>query len=298
MLELPRYGSTDPIYLADWLEMYAVSAGDGNSSRGDIEGALRVAALSDVDDQEEIEQAVLSVFTELDERARILGTTYPFSLDFHGGVLACTPALEEKPAYWFCLDLSYSAQNESTDTDQGPRLFERLACSAAKGYLGGDAIGFGHPRKELPGRFAEAVDVLCSHLGEGNCFIDRDPEATKDDKLDLAAWKDFPDVRQSKLMMFGQCATGYGWEEKLTELQPEGFWRKWMQEAPVSPFPVRSFFIPHRLPSSGRWVRNAIDAGILFDRFRIAHFASLSGDDLADHLDWLKSRRAAMQAES
>jgi hypothetical protein len=89
------------------------------------------------------------------------------------------------------------------------------------------------------------------------------------------AWRGFHDNRESKLVIFGQCATGQDWPEKVSELQPEAFWDHWMLVSQVSPL-ERSFFIPHRVRDEGEgetWRYYARYAGILFDRCRVAYWA-------------------------
>ena len=285
MLELPD-SPTDTLRLADWLEIYALLSPDGNSSRGDLESALRVAALYEIDDDEDIELKCLEVFDELEQRLKASGEAYPFDLDY--SVLQVKSSWEDFPAYIFCLCLSYFGWTARKNEAINPRkLFEKLSCLAAKRFLQGNAVDFGPPREKLPTPFPEAITVICRLIGEGEGYKDQPSLNRKDDKLDLIAWKEFADKLPSKMLMFGQCASGWNWEDKLTELQPEAFCGNWMQEVPVSPL-IRSFFVPHRLERL-KWKWATRQAGIFFDRCRIAFWAHQEKADYDSHITWVKN---------
>ena len=288
MLELPTNDPTNSIKLADWLELYAMISGDSDSSRGDLEGALRVASFTEISDNEAIERKILEVFYELEERASSAGIGYPFQLD--GGLLRLKSSWKDYPVYSFCLSLSYFGL---TKTQNGPSLFEKISCYAAKKYLNGNAIGFGFPRTELPPGFSEAINELCNLIGEGRGFFEQPMLDKKDDKLDLVAWVDFIDKLPSKLIMFGQCAAGNNWEEKLAELQPDAFWNQWMREGPVSPL-VRSFFIPHRIERD-KWNFTGRNAGIVFDRCRIAYWAHQIDQDFSQYTKWVSDLLSSIE---
>jgi hypothetical protein len=74
------------------------------------------------------------------------------------------------------------------------------------------------------------------------------------------------------VILFGQCAAGANWVDKLTELDPEVFWDQWMNQGKVSS-PLRTIFIPHRVFSQAEWEMRARSARLLFDRCRIVAFA-------------------------
>jgi hypothetical protein len=98
--------------------------------------------------------------------------------------------------------------------------------------------------------------------------------AMKDAGLDIVAWKPFPDHRCSKLIAFGQCATGQNWREKQDELQPPDWCRKWLRKTPQI-LPAKMFFVPHTI-GDAEWTALGYSAGIVFDRLRVAHFAEKS----------------------
>jgi hypothetical protein len=154
-------------------------------------------------------------------------------------------------------------------------LFERLCTLAAHNYFGGEennaeAIRFGAPRKTPFAKFSQAIDNLCGQLGEGmGCKDPALASDTGDRGLDIVAWKHFPDRKPGKLVAFGQCSSGSGdWTKKLNELDGTKFSKKWLQEQLLVP-PIRFFFVPRRI-SNDHWRLVGIDAGIVFDRCRIA----------------------------
>ena len=291
MFELPR--DTEGVTtLADWLELLALKSGDRNSSAGDLVNALQIAVGS-----ERAEQLSLEVFLEIEERAQATGDAYPFCLS--GGRVSVLQAKEEQTryvAYVFCLCLSYFGWQQRSGAPINPRLlFEDLACIAARQYIQGDVVNFGTSRRCAGNAgFGEAITELCIRLGEGQGLRPIRTLQKKDDHVDLVAWRDFEDDRESKLILFGQCATGENWKSKLSELQPQAFWDHWMLEAKVSPL-GRSFFIPHRIHDEGdgeTWRYCARNAGILFDRCRVAYWAwtdnnAVLGD--ARYLQWCQS---------
>jgi hypothetical protein len=282
MLELPAVDPTNPLKLADWLEISSILSMDSDSSRGDLESALRIASFDGITDSEEIERKVLDVFDELEQREMAAAYAYPFNIE--GGILKLKSAWTNYPAYIFCLFLSYFGLSE---TRVAPKLFESVSCQAAKGYLNGNAVSFGSPRTELPSNFPSAVTKLCRLIGEGGQFLEQPSLYRKDDTLDLVAWVDFIDKLPSKVFMFGQCAAGDNWGDKLAELQPDAFWKQWMMESLVSPIPIKSFFIPHRIESN-RWNFISRKAGIVFERCRIAYWAHDGELNFARHVKWVQ----------
>ena len=87
MLE-PPCDLLDPLELADWLELLALTAADENSSQGDLERVLRRASPSELADEhgddEKVEQKTLDVFRELEQRSIAGGDAYPFDVGTPG----------------------------------------------------------------------------------------------------------------------------------------------------------------------------------------------------------------------
>lgn len=258
---------TDPICLADWLELTALTAADGSASGGDLERALRrTGAYQQVGD-EAVEEKVGETLDELKDRARATGEGYPFVLE--NVVIRTRGRWRRTSVYVFCLCLSYVGFKKEKNRKAFPeRIFEHLSCSAAANYVDGDAVRFGFPRDTMPRRFADAITRLTKLLCEGRGYRKGALRAGMDRALDVVAWKHFYDRKSGKLLLFGQCAAGADWTSKLPELQPGAFCAEFMNELPTSPI-MKAFFIPHRVePSEWSWYSR--NGGIIFDRCRIA----------------------------
>lgn len=282
MLALPL-PATDVVLLADWLELAALLSGDGDASTGDLEralmsgGVLQVGGLDGLDDAagpEAMGEKCLQVFRELEVRVAAADTAYPFDLA-DNGVLRVRTLATEFSAYTFCLCLSYSRFSHVTGATRFPRRhFEDLACIAAQNYLSGEVACFAAPRRVLPRAFYPAIDALCTQMAEGGPHRKSDRRTGQDRKLDLVAWRPFPDNQPGKVMLFGQCASGHDWEDKLGELNPDAFCKSYLLVQPISPM-VRAFFIPHRIDRQS-WEEVSRNAGIVFDRCRIAYWVHRS----------------------
>jgi len=292
---------TDPVEdLADWLEIRTFRDRDGNSSHVELLRALRMSGTEDALDEEDetdagyerwedpYEAAVESAFTEIEDRFNACGAErgmYPFELEED-----CIALAKETRAsvYTFLLLLSRYGHSAGSKNAEGAKLFEEVCAKVAEEYIGGAHISvksrvFGFPRRVLPARFEDALQKLCDELQEGTGPRDRPTSSDqKDAKLDIVAWRDFDDARPGKLIIFGQCATGRNWNQKLSDLQPSVWCDFWMQDRPAV-LPVPMFFVPHRV-SLRDWLRSSFFGGILFDRCRIARHSSLIGPPLRNEL--------------
>jgi|ERR1700730_2187088 len=273
-LPLPE-DPNDAMKLADWLELYALIAGDGNSSHGDLFTALKAASIIDPR-RVEGEALPTAVFDELRHRARAADRGYPFEIE--GSVLRAKNDWKEHESYIFCLCLSYFRWKglKKGERLRPDRVFEALSTEVAKEFVRGKARRFGWPREKsvFPNPFPKAVDELCQiAIREGFGFKAQQGVSTSGDGgLDVVAWRDHPDERPGKLIFFGACASGADWREKLRELSPRTFAENYMADSLVSPI-LSGFFVPHRIPEE-LWNRLTRDAGgMLFDRCRMAYLA-------------------------
>jgi hypothetical protein len=114
--------------------------------------------------------------------------------------------------------------------------------------------------------------------------------------LDLVAWRDWPDGLSGKIILFGACASGQDWEDKTDDLNLEDFFKLRMMDYPESPV-MPAFFVPHRVPPS-RWRETTVEAGIIFDRCRIASLAPKlpSGGAHGDGCAWIEAILAAQES--
>jgi hypothetical protein len=271
----PLPASFTIVDLADWMEMSALQAADKNSSGGDLAAAVGRSA---VIDDEKIDALISATLGELAFRVQAAGGGYPFN--FNGAVLELHPsAWRHRSTYLLCLSLTrFGFPTNKGRTVFPERMFEEVSAAAAASYLSGQGVRFGHPRKgaPFPSSFFKAVDMMCGAgiLAEGQGFSGRHRSWTGDDGLDVVAWRDHGDGRSSKMVLFGACATGGDWEEKVYELQVKQFLELWLQRALDSQF-VKAFFVPFRLADrrGDEWSTLAVRAGIPFDRCRIARWA-------------------------
>lgn len=298
MVPLP-HALKDVIRLADWLELYALSCADRNSSDGDLERVLSRSSVFEADDRERLEETVARVFSELSLRATAAGTAYPFSVE--GSVLQARRNWRTRSSYLFCLCLSYFGDRRTPAQPIYPRrMFESLCRDVASKLIQGNGVRFGSPRArtEIPTSFVRAVDELClRRIGEGQGFQKgQKVHWAKDYGLDVVAWRDAPDVLPGKLLVFGACASGNDWEGKLNDLQPQNFCAEYMQRLPVSPI-IRTFFIPHRVDQTD-WLHKSRAGGIIFDRCRISLFAPRlpATADHGDPLAWTRSMLERLSA--
>ena len=296
---LPNMGDPREVQ-ADWLEWSALTVPQAfvswTSYHGDLTKAGSDDALETPREQEEddfLEDVINEVEFELRLRREACGGrtgSYPYETT-HEGVTYSRNGNDL--TYRFLLLMSLFGKDAGPLRSHPERLFEELCSIALHEYLGGaTAVGldravFGFPRRVLPKHFPEALNELCTKLGQGSGSSGRKPEGDqKDAKLDLVAWRSFPDGRRGKLIGFGQCATGADWKEKAFELQPRKWCGLWMKD-PACIDPFSSLFIPHR-PSEDAWLKAAHYAGVLFDRCRIAWLIPNPKGELSTKIqDWV-----------
>jgi len=277
-----RASTTDK---ADYVELQTLAAADGTYSLADFTADVRRSGsfeLADEDDPdsdgtlvdpagEESEALSNEVYSECDDRLVSCGGGYPFEVE--ADYLMRKKDASRLP-YTFMLLLSLLG-NVAPDGLDATKVFEDLAAEAARSYFGGalSTVGvykFGAPRRETAAGFRDAIDGLCRELGEGNaCRPHPTLRDQQDAKLDVVAWRRFPDRRAGQLIGFGQCATGKNWKDKLTELNAVGFCKSWLRDSPAVD-PLTLFFVPFRLHRDS-WLPLVNSAGIIFDRCRLAH---------------------------
>jgi hypothetical protein len=291
--------SDDVVRHADWLEAQALASAEGRASLEDLVGEIRrggsVDALGEEDEEGDEERddrgsstsqrIAHDAFAEIQNRALFCRDRYPFAVS--QGLLTLKNEPQKKV---YTLLLLMSAKAPTAGHQGTSALFERICSDAAEQYLGGSAKGakamrFGTPRRQPIRMFRDAVDHLCTELGEGGGSPEKKRRSERDHSgdggLDVVAWKHFPDRRAGKLIAFGQCAAGEsGWDSKLDELDGIKFVKKFMRE-PLTVDPIRFFFVP-RYIERRRWRNASIDGGIVFDRGRIAALMTRRDDDLME----------------
>lgn len=277
--------SASPQRHADWLELLSLSSADRNSSIQDIQRVFSRSGTTDAVDfdgsgddddsddrgSERSQQIAEDAFAEVEARQMACQTLGGYPFDVSPQSLEATPKADDA-VYTFLLLLSHYGKDAGLPGINAEQLFDELCGFAAEAYLGGSdarSYQFGFPRRLKPAGFKDALDELCSEIGEGGGSKARPRRHTqKDARLDLAAWRPFADVRTGKLVAFGQCATGIHWKRKLTDLQPQAFCTLWMHSVPLV-IPLKTFFVPHSVDRD-YWDEATAYGGIVFDRIRIA----------------------------
>lgn len=293
MFKLPNLPSpqADPHELADFVEL--LSWRQGSASKREI-----VAYLGRIDDNDDNEgcnddddenSAFLDeVMNEVERRAMACGTGYPFDCCLEGTVLRhrANDQCKQAVVYRYLLlgtRLNMTSNRVHAGID-GTLLFEEISAEAIHDYLGDHrarSFVFG---TATAGNFPEKVDSLCRELKEGGGFKNRDFGSVEanDDKLDAVAWVPFSDGLPGQLIVFGQCKTGSNWGGLTTQLQPDAFIKRWMQD-PIVVNPVRAFCISEAANRS-KWKGICSYAGILMDRCRIVDFCDNLPSDLLDRV--------------
>lgn len=271
-----------PENLADWLELTAINAADGDASAGDLERELTRLNCRNC------ESLLGNVLTEVGRREVSSGGFYPF--ERRETSVRIREAAQNFPTYFFCLALSAMGWKLRRNAPQNPwLLFEQVSALAAGTYLGGEVLIFGTSSRvgrKAKNVFRSNVKSLADALREGEDFGRLKTFSTKDSQLDVVAWKPFADRRSSQIVLFGQCAAGGDWRTgKLTELDPDAFWDQWFLRTKVSAV-LRSVFIPHRIFDDEEWCLRATSARLLFDRCRVTAHAheKVNAGDLKERL--------------
>lgn len=293
--------------LADWLELQAVCSVEKLASLESLVRLLRRAGTTDAlvglggdRGSTESQRVGEDAFSEIGSRVSACGANGDYPFEVEQGLIRLKPKMETG-VYVFLLLLS---QTQPTAGHNGTAaLFEHICRHAAHQYLGGAnnsavAVRFGSPRRQPLARFNKAIDDLCLQIGEGGgCRQTKIMDHTGDDGLDIVAWRNFPDLREGKLIAFGQCAGGKGtWEDKLAEMDGRKFASKWFRDQ-LTIDPVRLFFLPRRVPQEA-WHNAGIDGGILFDRCRIVACSSGMGAELAGQCRKVATRLALAMTAS
>ena len=252
-----------------------------------------------VPEEEDTDEIVAAAYVEMERRLQACRDGgYPYLIDEQGHTLSVHLGVENHRhiVYRYLLlatrlNMKDNRQHAGID---GSLLLEELAADVAREYLGArtESLVFGTAAGQAD--FRGKINNLCQHMKEGNGFVNHGgaPPNEKDGKLDVVAWKHFTDGLPGKLIAFGQCKTGTGYKDTLSQLQPDSFCKKWLQSSLVLT-PVRMFFVAEAV-SRQRWRSTSIDAGLLFDRCRIVDFCDdISTDVLEKVKAWTEAAATA-----
>lgn len=257
--------------LADWLELLALTSRHRRAKRTDLLGLYELLE-DDVhgtarDDGTPLDEEILeerqyffadAVLEEIEHRSRVLGGHYPYRITATGQDWYIVPvdANFDDPTsvgqmcYVFCLFVSAirdrriaGASLVSLEKDM-PNYFQAIATDVAASLLGGSSFSFGWPRPE-GSDFMTAVDNLTKSLKMGVALSEPPLFASgkeKDAGIDVVAWRDFPDRRPGKVVLFGQVASGKNWKGKsvVGDIAPFSSWFA----QPLSQHYIPAMFIP------------------------------------------------------
>lgn len=226
----------------------------------------------DIDDENG--DALDEVMNEIDRRRTACRNRYPYKLDAKGTVLRYNALANAPQTVLYGYLLLSTRLNMTTSRTHagidGADLLEEISAEALRQYLGANraksmVFGTAAGSANFPGK----INSMCQELREGGGFrcLDPGPVHANDDKLDVVAWSAFADESPSKIIVFGQCKTGTAWSEKLCQLQPDAFTKKWIDRQFLFN-PLRAFCISEAADRS-RWGGYAAEGGLLLDRCRI-----------------------------
>lgn len=215
---------------------------------------------------------------ELERRATLLGSAYPFSIS--GSSLHYTGSITG--IYEYCLATSLAPDVNSKKFLPLSVNFELLSCEITRRYLGVDAkalrIGWpSHDLNERPVKFKAVAAIV--HKASGEWHWNPTPPNpddpshlhVKDEGVDYIVWIPMLDSRTGKLFLLGQCACGDNWDTKLNDIS-EFKLGNWLKPITSAPF-VRAFSVPRHIIGTHIFHYCSSQAGITFDRARIAMIA-------------------------
>ncbi|CAO3406632.1 hypothetical protein [Azospirillum largimobile] len=305
--------------IADWLELSALNARNKTATRAALDGFLRITTeeneerrrrnpITNEPEDGEIaevpnELRVSAALQEIQWRSEVLGGAYPFELIRGAGGVGAPWELKapENPSdpkvvvYVTCLLISayrrnlIAASNPPLFTNHKLGLiFQICACLAIGGYIDGDVVSFGWPRAEGTA-FLPALRAAWKRFDAYNIIADIPdgyPDKLKDGGIDVIAWRHFCDRRPSRLLVFGQAASGDDWQEKSVQLYAQMLVSNWFSGArpgfwiPATLMP----FIAHEdaTVEDGKTIETTIKGslmyaethhGLVFDRIRVCSSA-------------------------
>lgn len=247
MITLDIPDPSDEKCVADWIELSVAL------DREPISKAAIINKISGASGDEPSDAFISFLWDELDYRMVLYGDSPPFVVQ--GMEIVPNLQWEDSPEYIMCLILSLTG-NPSNPTPTG-KLFERISMEAAKNYLNGCAIVFGHPDPHT-------VANVCVMTHEG--FKTELPAVYNDRGVDVIAWKPFNDKRGNQIIVLMQCAGGHNWTTKTGDVVARAWTEKYMT---FGCYPVRGFSTAVIISNKEQFEEVSFEAHLLFDRTRI-----------------------------
>lgn len=249
------------------------------------------------------ESGVTATVDELDRRAGLLGSAYPFRRV--GNSLIAQPS-QSTAVYETCLAICMLPSLTKRPWNTVPSLFESLCGEVICRFLGPDTrwkrTGWPPVGSDRPRRFRALIEQLAT-LTDGEvgwkpksgCSDDPPEQNIKDGGIDLLFWHPMPDRRGGHFFFAVQCACGSEWQSKCRELQFEE-WQRWADPC-FRIVPNRGFALPRHIRNLLLFHDTLKTAGGTFDRARIAALGATAelSSGLQDRMrEFNKRARAAV----
>ncbi len=247
-----------------------------------------------------------AIAEEVDRRSSMMKQAYPFGIT-KGSSLSYRPS--RSGVYEFCLAAALNPAGEIEGMPKASAVFELIARDVLASHLGDGARGFraGAPSYDFEKRGSSARETFLAlekECGEFHwCPEAGFPEEPtfnhlRDAGLDIVVWKPWLDGRLGQLFAIGQCACGKNDVDasKGRELSPARL-RIWLRPICHAP-PLRCFFVAHHIPNALELYAISKDAGVVFDRARMALVAESSAGGLRSREGIDYHRMAQMYAKA
>lgn len=239
---------------ADYLELTAFFASDGNARASDLANAASVGpeeVPGDLHNEMEHgeEEIVASAVSCVKMRQDVLDAAYPFELDREGSTLTCV--FDEgslgHSSYILSLVLSHlravspvlgetRLHPSENDARQLREYFQYVATAALAAEVQGQAWSFGFPRIDGSG-FLPRLNEIWQELGDGHVEAQAGaPERPKDDQIDVFAARTHSDKLPGFLLAAAQVATGANAWTKSLRGQLGPFRSRWFRTQPATDF--------------------------------------------------------------
>ncbi len=305
---------------ADWLELNALAHEKQGVGLGEVRRVFRVLGREglrhqyDEEANEIRENEILDpdentqlseIASEIYRRSKSLCDLYPFEIVEDRGGVSRSFTLKVKGKiddvsciYIFCLLISAIRLGLlNTDGVEKMRLgdgkkvfsdhrfgylFQICASIALGGYLLGEVVSFGFPRRNKS-RFLAAMEEAWTRFGayEVRKTIPQGaPVKSKDAGIDLLGWVHFADRGPAKLLVIGQVASGLNWNGKSVSDFGKSL-KNWFVNGTFEHF-IPAMFIPFDISDSDQHVNtegsdlrgsmlcfSENTHGMIFDRERI-----------------------------
>lgn len=252
---------------ADFLELAAFFSREGRVMSKTLASPVSIGgeeAYGSVDQEMKSDEGELvchAAVLRIAQRRRVLGDSYPFSVDPEGAVVRFVHIDNSlgQIAYVLCLILSDIASTDpmlgvglrpnEQDVRKLRRYFQSFATAALAAEINGRAWSFGFPRFDGSG-FIDKLKEIWREIDDGR--IERQEGAsdfTKDDGIDVLAARIHCDRLPGFLFAAAQVATGrtMRMREKSLRGRLEGFKSRWFHPYPVTdiiPYMIVPFAIP------------------------------------------------------